>query len=128
MPVKVRRSAANLLPVNPRQRCRREESSDAYLRMIRTEMISPLSAASARSSWRLPPRVGLGAVAPTVLQSGRRQGACWQQARRRGARYNACSACRPIDDKRGTIVYRTKVAGVLLKRTVAIAAKRAREN
>jgi carbon-monoxide dehydrogenase medium subunit len=41
----------------------------------------------------------------------------------------ACSAaCRPIDDKRGTIVYRTKVAGVLLKRTVAIAAKRAGGN
>jgi carbon-monoxide dehydrogenase medium subunit len=38
----------------------------------------------------------------------------------------ACSAaCRPIDDKRGTIAYRTKVAGVLLKRTAAIAAQRA---
>src|SRR3954452_16797320 len=39
---------------------------------------------------------------------------------------SACSAaCRPIDDKRGTIAYRTKVAGVLLKRTAAIAAQRA---
>ena len=39
----------------------------------------------------------------------------------------ACSAaCRPIDDKRGTIAYRTKVAGVLLKRTTAIAAERAK--
>jgi carbon-monoxide dehydrogenase medium subunit len=38
----------------------------------------------------------------------------------------ACSAaCRPIDDKRGTIVYRTKVAGVLLTRTATIAAERA---
>ena len=38
----------------------------------------------------------------------------------------ACSAaCRPIDDKRGTIAYRTKVAGVLLTRAVAIAARRA---
>ena len=38
----------------------------------------------------------------------------------------ACrAACKPIDDKRGTIVYRTKVAGVLLKRAVAIAADRA---
>ena len=46
--------------------------------------------------------------------------------RRWNAAAAACSAaCRPIDDKRGTIVYRTKVAGVLLKRTVAIAAKRA---
>ena len=41
----------------------------------------------------------------------------------------ACrAACHPINDKRGTIVYRTKVAGVLLKRTAAIAAKRARGN
>jgi carbon-monoxide dehydrogenase medium subunit len=39
----------------------------------------------------------------------------------------ACSAaCNPIDDKRGTIAYRTKVAGVLLKRTAEIAANRAR--
>jgi len=42
---------------------------------------------------------------------------------------SACSAaCRPIDDKRGTIAYRTKIAGVLLKRTVAIAAHRAGGN
>jgi carbon-monoxide dehydrogenase medium subunit len=41
----------------------------------------------------------------------------------------ACSAaCRPIDDKRGTIAYRTKIAAVLLRRTAAIAARRAREN
>ena len=39
----------------------------------------------------------------------------------------ARAACRPIDDKRGTIVYRTKIAGVLLKRTAAIAARQARE-
>ena len=39
----------------------------------------------------------------------------------------ACSAaCRPIDDKRGTIVYRTKVAGVLLKRT-AVDRRQARQ-
>jgi carbon-monoxide dehydrogenase medium subunit len=38
----------------------------------------------------------------------------------------ACrAACNPIDDKRGTIAYRTRVAGVLLKRTTAIAAERA---
>jgi carbon-monoxide dehydrogenase medium subunit len=41
----------------------------------------------------------------------------------------ACrAACRPIDDKRGTVAYRTKIAGVLLKRTAAIAAKRAGGN
>ena len=38
----------------------------------------------------------------------------------------ACrAACKPINDKRGTIEYRTKVAGVLLKRTALIAAERA---
>ena len=37
-------------------------------------------------------------------------------------------ACKPINDKRGTIAYRIKVAGVLLKRTAAIAAQRAQEN
>jgi carbon-monoxide dehydrogenase medium subunit len=37
----------------------------------------------------------------------------------------ACSAaCRPIDDKRGTIKYRTKIAGVLLKRSALIARDR----
>jgi carbon-monoxide dehydrogenase medium subunit len=42
---------------------------------------------------------------------------------------SACSAaCRPIDDKRGTIAYRTKIAGVLLKRTALIAAERAKGN
>jgi CO/xanthine dehydrogenase FAD-binding subunit len=38
----------------------------------------------------------------------------------------ACSAaCRPIDDKRGTIEFRTKVAGVLARRAAKIAFERA---
>ena len=38
----------------------------------------------------------------------------------------ACSAaCRPIDDKRGTIEFRRKVAGVLAKRAATIAYERA---
>ena len=38
----------------------------------------------------------------------------------------ACSAaCNPISDKRGTVEYRTKVAGVLAKRAAKIAFKRA---
>ena len=38
----------------------------------------------------------------------------------------ACSAaCNPIDDKRGTIEYRTKVAGVLGKRAARLAFQRA---
>jgi carbon-monoxide dehydrogenase medium subunit len=34
-------------------------------------------------------------------------------------------ACKPIDDKRGTIEYRTKVAGVMARRTAVIAYERA---
>ena len=37
----------------------------------------------------------------------------------------ASAACRPIDDKRGTIEFRTKVAAVLAKRAAQIAYKRA---
>jgi carbon-monoxide dehydrogenase medium subunit len=38
----------------------------------------------------------------------------------------ACSAaCRPIDDKRGTVEFRTKVAAVLAKRAAKIAYSRA---
>jgi len=37
----------------------------------------------------------------------------------------ARAACRPIDDKRGTIEYRTKIAGVLARRAALIAYERA---
>ena len=40
----------------------------------------------------------------------------------------ACSAaCNPIDDKRGTVAFRTEVAGTLARRAVLIAAQRAKE-
>ena len=38
----------------------------------------------------------------------------------------ASAACKPIDDKRGTIAYRVKVAGVLARRAAQIAVERAR--
>jgi len=38
----------------------------------------------------------------------------------------ACeAACKPIDDKRGTIEFRTEVAGVLARRAAVIAYQRA---
>jgi carbon-monoxide dehydrogenase medium subunit len=40
----------------------------------------------------------------------------------------ARGACQPIDDKRGTREYRTKVAGVLARRTAQIALERARKS
>jgi carbon-monoxide dehydrogenase medium subunit len=109
-------------------------SSDAYLRMIpRTEM--DIAVVGCGVSLTLEngvctaARVGLGAVAPTVLlveDAAKALIGSRLDDKALNAAAAACSAaCRPIDDKRGTIVYRTKIAGVLLKRTAAIAAKRA---
>jgi aerobic carbon-monoxide dehydrogenase medium subunit len=112
-------------------------SSDAYLRMIpRTEMDIAVVGVGVSLTLKdgicAAARVGLGAVAPTVLLvedaakaliGSRLDVAALDKAAA------ACSAaCRPIDDKRGTISYRIKVAGVLLKRTTAIAARRAGGN
>jgi carbon-monoxide dehydrogenase medium subunit len=77
-------------------------------------------------------RVGLGAVAPTVLlvedAAKALIGSRLDEAALEAAAAACRAACKPINDKRGTIVYRTKVAGVLLKRTAAIAAQRAGGN
>ena len=40
----------------------------------------------------------------------------------------ARAACQPIDDKRGTIEFRTQIAGVLTRRAALIAIERAKEN
>lgn len=113
---------------------RAKGSSDAYLRMIpRTEMDIAVVGVGVSLTLKdgvcTAARVGLGAVAPTVLLVEAAAKALIGgklDVSALTAAASACSAaCRPIDDKRGTIVYRTKVAGVLLKRTAAIAAKRA---
>jgi carbon-monoxide dehydrogenase medium subunit len=109
-------------------------SSDAYLRMIpRTEM--DIAVVGCGVSLTLDngtctaARVGLGAVAPTVLLVEEAAkaliGSKLDEAALAKAAAACRAACRPIDDKRGTIAYRTKVAGVLLKRTALIAAERA---
>jgi aerobic carbon-monoxide dehydrogenase medium subunit len=112
-------------------------SGDAYLRMIpRTEMDIAVVGVGVSLTLKdgvcTAARVGLGAVAPTVLlveeASKALIGSKLDDAALNAAASACGAACRPIDDKRGTIVYRTKVAGVLLKRTVAIAAKRAQGN
>ena len=111
-------------------------SGDAYLRMIpRTEMDIAVVGVGVSLTLKdgvcTAARVGLGAVAPTVLlvEAAAKAliGSKLDDAALNAAAAACSAACRPIDDKRGTIVYRTKVAGVLLKRTVAIAAKRAGE-
>jgi carbon-monoxide dehydrogenase medium subunit len=112
-------------------------SGDAYLRMIpRTEM--DIAVVGCGVSLTLndgictAARVSLGAVAPTVLlveAAAKALIGTRLETASLDAAAEACrAACRPIDDKRGTVAYRTKVAGVLLKRTAAIAAKRAGGN
>jgi carbon-monoxide dehydrogenase medium subunit len=112
-------------------------SSDAYLRMIpRTEMDIAVVGIGVSLTLKdgvcTAARVGLGAVAPTVLlveaAAKALVGSKLDDAALDAAAAACSAACRPIDDKRGTIVYRTRIAGVLLKRTTAIAAKRAKAN
>jgi len=108
-------------------------SGDAYLRMIpRTEMDIAVVGCGVNLTLNdgvcTSARVGLGAVAPTVLlveaAAEALIGTGLDSAALDAAAAACSAACNPIDDKRGTIAYRTKVAGVLLKRTVAIAANR----
>jgi carbon-monoxide dehydrogenase medium subunit len=112
-------------------------SGDAYLRMIpRTEMDIAVVGCGVSLTLQggtvTAARVGLGAVAPTVLlvEDAARAliGSRLEEAALEAAAAACRAACRPINDKRGTIAYRTKVAGVLLKRTAAIAAQRAGGN
>ena len=110
-------------------------SSDAYLRMIpRTEMdiavVGVGVSLTIDNGTCTAARVGLGAVAPTVLlvEDAARAliGSTLDEAALDAAAAACSAACNPIDDKRGTIAYRTKVAGVLLKRSAMIAADRAK--
>lgn len=74
-------------------------------------------------------RVALGAVAPTaVLVPAAAKAIIGTRLDddALGKLAAACSAaCKPIDDKRGTIEYRTRIAGVLARRAARIAFQRA---
>lgn len=110
-------------------------SGDAYLRFIpRTEM--DIAVVGAGISLTLDEagvcsaaRVALGAVAATqlVVEDGAAAliGSTLDDAALEKLDAAARAACRPIDDKRGTIEYRTKVAGVLARRAAKIAQQRA---
>lgn len=113
-----------------------ERSGDAYLRFTpRTEMdiavvgtgvFLAFDQAGAVSN----ARVALGAVAPTAMLVGAAGdalvGSQLDDAAIERAVAAARAACAPIDDKRGTAEYRIHTAGVMLKRTIAIAAARAK--
>ncbi len=122
--------ASFLLPARP------ANAGDAYLRFIpRTEM--DIAVVGAGINLTLDDkgvckaaRVCVGAVAERALlvqpAADALIGSTVDAAalERMGAAVSA--ACRPIDDKRGTKVYRIKVSGVMAKRAAAIALDRAR--
>jgi carbon-monoxide dehydrogenase medium subunit len=113
-------------------------SSDAYLRFIpRTEMDIAVVGAGVSltvdgAGAITAARVSLGAVAEKVLLVPEAAQAIVGSRLDRPAQDRleaaARAACRPIDDKRGTIDFRIEVAGVLARRAALIALDRARTN
>jgi xanthine dehydrogenase FAD-binding subunit len=75
-------------------------------------------------------RVVLGAVAPTIVvvddAAKALIGSTLDDKALDALAAAASAACRPINDKRGTIEFRTDVAGVLARRAAKIAYDRAR--
>ena len=110
-------------------------AGDAYLRFIpRTEM--DIAVVGVGVSLTLDAagvctdaRVVLGAVAPTAVivadAATALIGSKLDDKALAALDKAARAACKPIDDKRGTIAYRTKVAGVLARRAATIAYERA---
>ncbi len=114
---------------------RGENGGDAYLRFIpRTEM--DIAVVGVGVNLRLDgdkiaeARVSLGAVAPTVLLvedcANAIIGSALDDAALAAFASAASAACNPINDKRGTVEFRTDVAGVLAKRAAKIAYARAK--
>lgn len=112
-------------------------SSDAYLRFIpRTEMdIAVVGCGVALtldgSGTCTAARVSLGAVAarPLLVDDAAKAliGSKVDEPALVKLEAAARAACKPIDDKRGTIEFRIDVAGVLARRTALIALERARK-
>jgi len=116
---------------------REKSSSDAYLRMTpRTEMdIAVVGCAvniTLDNNVCTSARVSLGAVAPTPLlieEASKIMVGTDLNSEVLDKVADLCmQACNPINDKRGTIDYRTKVSGVLFKRSVLIAIDRIKGN
>lgn len=108
---------------------------DAYLRFTpRTEM--DIAVVGAAVNIRVhddgkisSARVALGAVAPTALLVNDAAqaliGGKLEAEALNKLQIAARAACKPIDDKRGTIAFRTQVAGVLAERAALVAYERA---
>ena len=116
------------LPARPAQ------SGDAYLRFIpRSEMDIAVVGTGVSlvmdGDTVVEARVAVGAVAPTVRlvpDAGAALAGRTIDAAANDVAAAASAACSPIDDKRGTIEFRTQVAGVLAVRAARIAADRAK--
>jgi carbon-monoxide dehydrogenase medium subunit len=113
-------------------------SADAYLRFIpRNEM--DIAVAGAGSWVQLDDsgervrqaRIGLAAVGPTPLLA--EEAAAWLEGKPANEESFAAAGelaktiARPISDMRGTVEFRKQLVGVLVRRTLTIAAARARE-
>ena len=116
---------------------RKPNSSDSYLRMTpRTEMDIAVVGCGVNISLEnnvcVSARVSLGAVAPTPLlikeASDIMIGTDLNPEILDKVSKICMDSCNPINDKRGTVEYRTKVAGVLFKRTTLIAIDRIKGN
>ena len=116
---------------------RNNNSADAYLRMTpRTEMDIAVVGCGVNISIEngicTNARVSLGAVAPKPLLINEASdilvGSSLDEDTLEKVSKICRDSCNPIDDKRGTIDYRTKVAGVLFKRATLLAADRIRGN
>jgi len=113
----------------------KSHQADAYLRFItRTEMDIAVVGCGVNVTLDgngvcTDARVVLGAVAPTQVVADEAAAALigHRLDEETLAKLDAAAgrACKPIDDKRGTIEYRIKIAGVLARRAVAIAFERA---
>ena len=112
-------------------------SSDAYLRMTpRTEMDIAVVGCGVNITFEnnvcTAARVSLGAVAPTPLlikeASKIMVGSDLNSEILDKVSKICMDSCDPIDDKRGTIDYRTKVAGVLFKRATLTTIDRIKGN
>jgi carbon-monoxide dehydrogenase medium subunit len=116
---------------------KKSQASDAYLRFIpRTEMDIAVVGCGVNltlddSGTCTAARVGLGAVAarPLLVEDA---GTALVGTKVDDAALDKMvaavrAACKPIDDKRGTVEFRIDVAGVLAKRTALIALDRARK-
>jgi len=115
----------------------RSRAGDAYLRFTpRTEM--DIAVVGAGAAIVLNPdgscsaaRLALGAVAPTARQvtaaSSILFGNKLDESTLEAIANAARETCSPIDDKRGTIEFRTQVAGVLACRAIKTAWQRAEE-